>query len=61
MKLRNQKYLNRKKAIGEMIRFKDLQSFLKASLAISKSMIVKKDMLDALMELEARPLYVKYN
>lgn len=61
MKLRNQKYLSRKKAITEMIRFKDLQSFLKASLALSKSMVVRKDMLEALWEFESRPLYVKYN
>jgi hypothetical protein len=61
MKLRNQKYLSRKKAITDMIRFKNLQSFLKATLALSKSMVVRKDMRDALWELESRPLYVKYN
>jgi hypothetical protein len=54
MKLRNKVYLRRKKAIQDMAQFKDLHSFLKAGFELSKSIVVKKDILNTLFELKGQ-------
>ena len=54
MKIRNKKYIRRKKAIQDMIRFKDMQSFLKAGLEMARSSVVKKDILNTLFSLDLR-------
>ena len=54
MKLRTKTYLRRKKAIRTMAAFTDLKSFLKASFELSQSLVVKKDMLNALFTLDHR-------
>lgn len=60
MKIRNQKYIERKKAIREMIRFTDIKSFLKASMAIANSAIVKRDMMATLWQFETGSGTVHY-
>ncbi|PZF72874.1 hypothetical protein [Taibaiella soli] len=60
MKIRNQKYIDRKRAIREMIRFTDIRSFLKASIAIASSAIVKRDMMATLWQLESDKGSVRY-
>lgn len=60
MKIRNQKYIERKKAIREMIRFTDIRSFLKASMALATSSIVKRDMMATLWQFEAGDSPVHY-
>ena len=54
MKLRNKQYLKKKKAVTEMIEFRDISSFLRASFERSKSLVVKKDILNTMFELENR-------
>jgi len=61
MKIRNQKYIDRKKAIREMIRFTDIRSFLKASMALAKSSVVKRDMMATLWEFESGNNSVRYS
>ncbi len=52
MKLRTKNYIQRQKAIRNMFRFSDLKSFLKASFQASKSLVVKKDIINMIIELE---------
>jgi len=59
MKIRTKTYLRRKKAIQRMATFTDLRSFLKASFELSQSLVVKKDMLNALFTLEHRNTQVQ--
>ncbi|HTM65909.1 MAG TPA: hypothetical protein VL093_06305 [Flavipsychrobacter sp.] len=51
MKRRNKNYIERKKAFRSMINFTDLKSFLMAGFKTSRSMVVKKDIVNMLMEL----------
>lgn len=52
MKLRSKQYQRRKEAIQEMIEFRDISSFLRASFERSRSLVVKKDILNTMFELE---------
>lgn len=51
MKLRTKAYMIRKKAFRNMLRFNDLKSFLWAGFVTSRNVVVKRDMLHALMQL----------
>lgn len=52
MKFRTKKYINRKKAWNNLHTFSDLKSFLMAGLALSRSMVVKKDIIETMIALE---------
>jgi hypothetical protein len=58
MKLRTRKYITRQKAIRNMIQFTDLKSFLLAGFQASRSVVVKKDIINMLIDLD-RPVYAK--
>ena len=58
MKLRTRKYITRQKAIRNMIQFTDLKSFLMAGFQASRSVVVKKDIINMLIDLD-RPMYAK--
>jgi hypothetical protein len=51
MTRRNKNYFERKKAFRSMINFTDLKSFLMAGFKTSRSIVVKKDIVNMLMEL----------
>jgi hypothetical protein len=51
MKRRNKNYFERKKAFRSMINFTDLKSFLMAGFKTSRSVVVKKDIINMLIEL----------
>ena len=51
MKRRTKNYIERKKAFRSMINFTDLKSFLMAGFKTSRSIVVKKDIVNMLMEL----------
>lgn len=51
MKLRNHVYFRRQKALKAMIRFTDLKSFLMAGMEASRSLVVKRDILQTLTAL----------
>ncbi len=51
MKKRNINYIKRQKAFREMFQFKDIKSFLIAGFHTSKSLVVKKDILETLLQL----------
>jgi hypothetical protein len=52
MKRRTKNYIDRQKALRHMIRFTDLKSFLLAGFKASHSLVVKKDIVNMLIELE---------
>jgi Tfp pilus assembly ATPase PilU len=52
MKLRTKNYFRKQQAVNEMIEFKDISSFLRASFQRSKSLVVKKDILNTMFQLE---------
>jgi len=56
MKLRTRNYLNRKRAFRVMLQFRDIKSFLWAGFVTSKNMIVKRDVLETIMELDGMQL-----
>lgn len=49
---RKKKYKRKSSAINEMIAFTDIGSFLRASFERSKSLVVQKDILNTMFELE---------
>lgn len=59
MTRRNKNYFSRKRAFQSMSRFTDLKSFLIAGFKTSRSLVVKKDILSMLRELE-RPGLRRY-
>ena len=59
MKLRTKKYFNRQKALRNMINFTDLKSFLLAGFQASRSIVVKKDIISMLVELDRPATYAK--
>lgn len=59
MKLRTKKYFNRQKALRNMINFTDLKSFLLAGFQASRSIVVKKDIISMLVELDRPVTYAK--
>ena len=52
MKARNKRYLERSKSLAAIPACNDLKSFLLASLAASRSLVVKKDIISTLIGLE---------
>lgn len=52
MTRRNKNYFSRQKALRTMVKFTDLKSFLMAGFKASRSLIVKKDIINMLIELE---------
>ena len=52
MTRRNKNYFSRQKALHTMVKFTDLKSFLMAGFRASRSLIVKKDIINMLIELE---------
>lgn len=52
MTRRTKSYLNRQKALRNMLNFTDLKSFLMAGFQASRSLVVKKDIVNMLVELE---------
>lgn len=55
MKKRTINYIKRQKAFREMFQFKDIKSFLMAGLETSRSLVVKKDILETLLQLNTSP------
>ncbi|HTN45183.1 MAG TPA: hypothetical protein VL098_02460 [Flavipsychrobacter sp.] len=53
MKRRNINYITRQKAFRKMWRFDDLTSFLLAGFHTSKSLVVKKDIINMLLQVKA--------
>jgi hypothetical protein len=51
MSLRTKKYMNRQKALRNMFQFNDLKTFLMTSFKASRSLVVKKDIVTMLAEL----------
>lgn len=51
MKLRTKTYIKRQKAIRNMFQFNDLRSFLMTSFQASRSLVVKKDIVTMLAQL----------
>lgn len=58
MKKRTINYLKRQQAIRDMINFRDIKSFLMAGFQISRSNVVKKDILQTLLALNGSGLQV---
>lgn len=56
MKKRTINYLKRQQAIRDMINFRDIKSFLMAGFQISNSNVVRKDILQTLLELNKNGL-----
>ncbi len=56
MKKRNINYMNKQKAFRKMLRFDDITSFLLAGFQTSRSVVVKKDILDMLLQLRTPQL-----
>jgi hypothetical protein len=54
MKTRNAAYIRRKKAMRNFFNFTDLRSMLSAGLALSRSIVVKKDIVKTMAELNSR-------
>lgn len=52
MKLRTKNYFRKQKAAQEMIEFRDISTFLRASFERSRSLVVKKDILNTLFQIE---------
>jgi len=52
MTRRNKNYFTRQKALRAMMNFTDLKSFLMAGFRASRSLVVKKDIINMLTELE---------
>lgn len=59
MTLRTKKYFKRHKAIKNMIQFTDLKSFLMAGFQASRSIVVKKDIINMLVQLDRPMTYAK--
>lgn len=57
MKKRTMNYLKRQKAFRQMLAFTDLKSLLMASFHTSRSLVVKKDILEILQQLNRTPSY----
>jgi|GEM_PF-1566652 hypothetical protein len=56
MKKRTLNYLRKRKAFRNMLQFKDITSFLMAGFILSKNIVVKKDMLQMLSQLQKQEL-----
>lgn len=54
MKHRTKNYLKRQKALRNLFKFNDLRTFLLNSFQASKSLVVRKDIVITLAELNAR-------
>ncbi len=54
MKLRTKAYLRRQKAMRDLLNFSDLRSMLRASITLSRSLVVKKDIVKTLAEINCR-------
>jgi len=52
MTRRNKTYFSRQKALREMVNFTDLKSFLMTGFKASRSLVVKKDIVNMLIQLE---------
>lgn len=52
MNRRNKNYFSRQKALRAMVNFTDLKSFLLAGFRASRSLVVKKDIVNMLIELD---------
>ncbi len=52
MKLRTKNYISRQKALRNLFQFNDLKSFLVAGFKASRSVVVKKDILNMLVSLD---------
>lgn len=52
MKLRTKQYFNRQKALNNMVKFTDLKSFLMTGFRASRSLVVKKDIINMIIELD---------
>jgi hypothetical protein len=52
MKMRTRAYMIRRKAFRNLLRFNDLKTFLWASFVTSRNMVVKRDTLRTLLQLE---------
>lgn len=52
MKKRTINYLKRQKAIRDMINFRDLKSFLMAGFQMSSSLVVKRDIIQTIVQLD---------
>ncbi|MBS1781627.1 MAG: hypothetical protein JSS78_01025 [Bacteroidetes bacterium] len=55
---RNKTYLNRQKALRKMTNLSDLTSFLMAGFGASRSLVVKKDILNMLITLRQPQPYL---
>ena len=60
MTRRNKNYFGRQKALRNMINFTDLKSFLLAGFRASRSLVVKKDIINMLVELDGTNHQVAY-
>lgn len=60
MKLRTKKYFGRQKAIRDLIQFKDIRSFLLAGFRIANSHVVKKDIINTILELDMQRREFRY-
>jgi hypothetical protein len=54
MKLRTKTYLRRQKALRNFLDFSDIRSMLRASLELSRSLVVKKDIVKTLAEINCK-------
>lgn len=56
MKLRTKNYIQRQKALRNMFNFTDIKTFLMSGFQASRSVVVKKDILNMLIELDGRKM-----
>lgn len=56
MKLRTKNYIKRQKALRNMFQFDDITSFLMASYNLSRSVVVKKDIINQIIALRSPKL-----
>ncbi|RYZ55501.1 MAG: hypothetical protein EOP49_02705 [Sphingobacteriales bacterium] len=59
MKLRTKNYIKRQKAVRQMFQFRDLKSFLMTGFQASRSLVVKKDIINMLIELDRPAMLAK--
>ncbi len=55
MKLRTKNYIRRQKALRNLFQFSDLKSFLMTSFQASRSLVVKKDIVTMMAQLNTQP------
>jgi len=56
MKRRTRNYLQRQNALNEMLHFTNIKDLLLAGFQASKSLVVKKDILNMVIALDSRPM-----